>query len=175
MRLYYLLRSNCFILFEQRSRRSLTLRSKTQLARFRYAIPQILLVLAGAVLLSSALSSWGQATSGSISGTVTDATGALVPRAAITATNTSTGVASHTTADSSGNYNFLSLPAGSYTVSATQSGFDTTTLTGISLRVYQQITMNISLQIGAATQTVTVQSAPPLVDTTNASLGTTVS
>jgi hypothetical protein len=60
-------------------------------------------------------------------------------------------------------------------VSATQTGFDTTTLTGISLRVYQQITMNISLQIGAATQTVTVQSSPPLVDTTNASLGTTVS
>ncbi len=175
MRFYSLLRSHSFGLFEDKMRSRYTLRSNVQLTVLIRAIPQILLVLAGAVLISSALSCWGQATSGSISGTVTDATGALVPRAAITATNSSTGVASHTTADASGNYNFLSLPAGSYTVSATQTGFDTTTLTGISLRVYQQITMNISLQIGAATQTVTVESAPPLVDTTNASLGTTVS
>src|ERR1039457_4466386 len=175
MEFYYLLRSYCFGLFEEEMRSRQPLRSNVQSAGLRRAIPQILLVLAGAVLSSSAFPCWGLATSGSISGTVTDVTGALVPQAPITATNTSTGVASHTTADSSGNYNFLSLPAGSYTVSATQTGFNTTTLTGISLKVYQQITLNISLEVGVATQTVTVQSAPLLVDTTNASLGTTVS
>ncbi len=134
----------------------------------------MLLVLASVAWISTALPCWGQATTGSIAGTVTDATGAVVPNAAVSATNTSTGVASQTTADSSGHYNFLSLPAGSYTVSAEKTGFKITTLTGISLRVYQQLTQNIVLTIGTQKQTVTVQAAAPLVDTTSASLGTTV-
>ncbi|MGA8289915.1 MAG: carboxypeptidase-like regulatory domain-containing protein, partial [Acidobacteriaceae bacterium] len=106
---------------------------------------------------------------------MTDATRAVVPNAAMTAVNTSTGVASHTIADSSGHYNFLSLPAGSYTLSAEKTGFDTTTLTGVSLRVYQQLTQNVVLTVGTQKQTVTVQATAALVDTTNASLGTTVS
>jgi hypothetical protein len=125
-------------------------------------------------LVTSSFHCWGQATTGSIAGTVTDATGAVVSNAAITATNTSTGVTSHTTADSSGHYNFLSLPAGFYTVSVEKTGFDTTTLTGISLRLYQQLTQNIVLKVGNVSQTITVVATPTLVDTTNASLGTTV-
>lgn len=97
-----------------------------------------------------------------------------MPDAAVSATNTSTGVASQTTADSSGHYSFLSLPAGSYTVSAEKTGFSISTLTGISLRVYQQLTQNIVLTVGTQKQTVTVQAASPLVDTSSASLGTTV-
>src|ERR1035438_9354321 len=91
MRSYYLLRSYCFSLLEETKRRIHKLRSQ-QLTRLRRAFPQILLALAGAALISSALPCWGQATSGSIAGTVTDATGALVPQVAITATNTDTGV-----------------------------------------------------------------------------------
>jgi hypothetical protein len=92
----------------------------------------------------------------------------------VSATNASTGVASRTTADSSGHYAFLSLPSGTYTISATQSGFGTTNLTGISLRVDQQITQNLVLTVGAAKQTVTVEATPTLVDTTSASIGTVV-
>lgn len=150
------------------------LKLKMQLHGFAGIVPQILLVLAGVAWFSVALPCGGQATTGSIAGTVTDATRAVVPNAAMTATNTSTGVASHTIADSSGHYNFLSLPAGLYTVSAEKTGFDTTTLTGVSLRVYQQLTQNIVLTVGTQKQTVTVQATAALVDTTNASLGTTV-
>ena len=134
----------------------------------------MLLVLAGVAWISFAPPCGGQTTTGSIAGTVTDATGAVVPHAAVSATNTSTGVASRTTADSSGHYAFLSLPGGTYTISATQSGFGTTNLTGISLRVDQQITQNLVLTVGAAKQTVTVEAAPTLVDTTSASIGTVV-
>jgi hypothetical protein len=150
------------------------MRSMVRLTGLRCAVLQILVVLASAAWISSTVPCRGQATTGSIAGTVTDATGAVVPSTVVTATNTSTGVASRTTADSSGHYNFLSLPAGSYTVAATQTGFDTTTLTGITLSLYQQLTQNIILKVGIEEQTVTVQASATLVDTTSASLGTTV-
>jgi Carboxypeptidase regulatory-like domain len=124
--------------------------------------------------LFTSLSCRGQSVTGRISGTVTDASGAVVPGAAVTATNTSTGVVGSTTTDSAGYYSFLSLPAGTYNLSAVHSGFDTTTLSGVTLRVYQQITESIVLKVGTAKQTVTVEATPTLVETTNASLGTTV-
>ncbi len=117
---------------------------------------------------------WGQATTGTISGTVTDPTGAVIPQAAVTVTNTSTGVVSSTTANASGHYAFLSLPPGTYNLSAVKTGFATSKFSGIPLRIYQQLTQDVILKVGAATQTITVQAAPTLVNTTNASLGTTV-
>lgn len=132
----------------------------------------LMMVCMIALLLS--LPCLGQSDTGSIAGTVTDAGGAVVPAAAVTATNTSTGVVSSTTADTSGHYSYLSLPAGTYDVSATHAGFDTTTLARISLRVYQQLTETIVLKVGSAQETVTVEASPTMVDTTNASLGTTV-
>lgn len=136
--------------------------------------------LRGAVLAAIAavalvaVSARAQITTGRISGTVTDPSGAVISGAAVTATNASTGVVSRTTTDSAGHYSFLSLPAGNYNVSATHAGFATFVLSGIPLRVYQQLTENIVLKVGAAQQTVTVEAAATLVDTTNASLGTTV-
>src|SRR5665213_1231289 len=118
--------------FEAMMRKFCRLESRASSTGFKRAFPQILLALASVVWISTTLPCWGQATTGSIVGTITDATGAVVPRAAVSATNTSTGVASQTTADSSGHYSFLSLPAGSYTVSAEKTGFNITTLTGIS-------------------------------------------
>ncbi len=134
----------------------------------------LLLALAWVSFVLSAIPCWGQVTTGTIAGTVTDASGAVVPGAAVTATNTSTGVASSTTTDSSGRYDFLSLPAGTYNLSAIHTGFDTTELSGISLRVYQQITQDVVLRVATAKHTITVEAAPTMVDTTNASIGTTV-
>jgi Carboxypeptidase regulatory-like domain len=168
------LRSCWIACFEQKTRSCCEMRSTVRLPGLRYAVLQILVVLASVAWISSTVPCQGQATTGSIAGTVTDATGAVVPSAVVTATNTSTGVASRTTADSSGHYNFLSLPAGSYTVAATQTGFDTTTLTGITLSLYQRLTQNIILKVGTQEQSVTVQASATLVDTTSASLGTTV-
>src|ERR1035437_4370170 len=174
MRFCHHLWSHCTRSIRDTMLSSCRLRLKAHQTGFARAFPQMLLVLASVAWISFALPCGGQTTTGSIAGTVTDATGAVVPNAAVSATNASTNVASRTTADSSGHYAFLSLPAGTYTISATQSGFGTTNLTGISLRVDQQITQNLVLTVGAAKQTVTVEAAPTLVDTTSASIGTVV-
>lgn len=116
----------------------------------------------------------GQRTTGSIAGTVTDASGAVVPGASVTVTSESTRVANTTTSDPSGRYEFLSLPAGRYSISAVHEGFVTTQLTGISLDVAQSITTNVVLKVGGTEQTVRVEATPTLVDTTSASLGTVV-
>lgn len=130
---------------------------------------QVLLVLAFV-----SISGWGQATTGSISGTVADPSQAVIPNAQVTATNVSTAVVTSTTTDASGHYQFLSLPVGTYTLTVVQTGFDTSKISGVTLRLYQQLTQDVVLKIGAEKQTVTVEATPTLVDTTNASLGTVV-
>ncbi len=147
---------------------------KASTGGFQSRLTTIVLVSVGVLLLSSGPPCISQITTGTIAGTVTDNTGAVVPGAAVTATNASTGVTSRTSADSSGHYNFFSLPAGNYAVSVSHAGFETTTFTGISLRVYQQLTQNVVLKVGTEKQIVTVEASPTMVDTTNASLGTTV-
>lgn len=125
--------------------------------------------------LAAATLSWSQTTTASIVGTITDPTQAVIPNATVTATNASTGVSNTTTTDSSGHYAFLSLPVGTYSLTVAQSGFQTSKISEITLRVDQQVTQNVALSIGGEKQTVTVQATPTLVDTTNASLGTVVS
>jgi hypothetical protein len=132
------------------------------------------IVLACVYALGASAPGWSQATTGSIQGTVTDPTHAVLPQAVITITNVSTGVVSTTTSDASGHYEFLSVPAGTYTESVVHAGFNATTLSNVSLTLYQQLTQDIVLRVGAESQSVTVESTPTLVDTTNASLGTVV-
>ena len=117
---------------------------------------------------------WSQTTTGSIVGIVTDSSQAVVPQAAVTAANVSTGVAINTVSNASGRYEFLSLPAGKYSISVTHEGFVTSQQTDISLNLDQTITVNVALTVGGAEQTVRVEATPTLVDTTNASLGTVV-
>ncbi|MEA2539892.1 MAG: hypothetical protein QOH35_1258, partial [Acidobacteriaceae bacterium] len=133
-----------------------------------------MLLLLGASSMLTAVQGWSQATTGSIVGTVTDPTHAVLPQAEITITNVSTGVASTTTSDASGHYEFLSLPAGTYTESIVHAGFGTTILSRLSLSLYQQLTQDVVLKVGTESQNVTVEATPTLVDTTNASLGTVV-
>jgi hypothetical protein len=115
-----------------------------------------------------------QTTTGSIVGTITDASQAVVPQATVTAANASTGVAAKTVANASGEYEFLSLPAGSYSITVSHEGFSNSQLADVSLNVDQKITMNVVLKIGGSEQTVRVVSTPALVDTSSASLGTVV-
>lgn len=116
----------------------------------------------------------GQTTAGSIVGTITDVSNAVVPGAIVTVTNESTGVTSSTTSNPAGRYEFLSLPAGRYSISVKHEGFITGQVTGISLDVAQAITTNAVLKVGGTEQTVRVEATPTLVDTTSASLGTVV-
>lgn len=126
------------------------------------------------ILLGANFPSVAQQVTATLSGSVKDSTGAMVPEAALNATNVSTGVAAKTTSDAAGNYIFPSLAAGTYTLSAERAGFSTTVISGITLTVDQKATVNVELSVGRVTQEVEVKGAAPLVSTTSASIGTVV-
>jgi hypothetical protein len=115
-----------------------------------------------------------QQTTGSLVGTVKDAQGALVTTATVKATNVNTGFFRSAPANSYGEYRIDYLPVGQYTVEATAGGFATYVQQNIALNVDQTLTLNITLAVGAHTQTVVVTDAPPLVNTADAVLGRTV-
>ena len=101
---------------------------------------------------------------GSISGLVTDSSGAGIPRASVTVTELDTGLSRSLTTDEKGNYRVLSLPVGRYEVKAEQPGFKTAVRTGISLVVAQEATVDLNLQLGESTQQVAVSAEAPVVD-----------
>ncbi len=118
---------------------------------------------------------YAQDATGKITGTVTDQSGAAVPGAKVTVTNTSTNVAKATNADQSGNYQVLQLPIGNYSVSAQASGFQLTTVTSqTSLQINQTLRLDVQLQVGSTTSTVTVESIGSQVETENSTVGGTV-
>jgi hypothetical protein len=113
---------------------------------------------------------------GSISGTVTDSSGAAVPNAAITITNTDTNLVRKTNADGDGNYAAPSLPLGHYSVRAEAPAFKAAAQQGIMLNVNDALTISFKLEVGDVTQTITVESAPLQVELQNgAAQATTIS
>ncbi len=115
------------------------------------------------VLAMMVLPTVAQTTSG-IVGTVADVSGARVPGATITATNTATGVKYHSASDAQGSYRITQLPPGSYTMEVVSTGFETQELQPFTLLVAQQSQQNIALAVGKATQTVSVSAASLLID-----------
>jgi hypothetical protein len=106
-----------------------------------------------------------------IQGTVLDSTGAAIPNATITATNTATGVATTRTTSAEGLYTIAPIVPGVYTVSAKADGFGGFTQQHFSIDALKLTGLNITLAVGAAAQEVTVSEAPPALETTNAVLG----
>jgi len=102
-----------------------------------------------------------------IRGTVTDATGAVLPDVQIIATNTATGVSKTVTSQASGLYEFLQLPIGPYTVSATKQGFKTFKSTEFILVVNQVYELEIRLEIGQISETIEVKAEQVQVETTD--------
>ena len=98
------------------------------------------------------------ATTGNITGTVRDPQGAAVPKAEVTITEEKTGVSRTITATEDGFYTATALPAGLYTVSTAPAGFKKTVTTGVELHVNENKTVNLDLQVGQVTETVTVTS-----------------
>ena len=115
-----------------------------------------------------------QAGRGSISGQVTDAGGALIPGAQVTLLNPATGASQHTVTTSAGLYTFISLNPGVYKVTASQTGFKSVAQDKITVNVDQVSEVNISLQVGAVTETVTVSQEVQLVEPTNSTVGTLI-
>jgi hypothetical protein len=118
---------------------------------------------------------YAQTTTGSIFGTVMDSTGAVVPQVEVTATNVATNFAKTATTGESGHYQIPYLPLGSYRVEVTAAGFKKFTQSGIVLEVDRNARVDPRLEVGAVTEIVDVKADAPLVETTNATLGHTVS
>src|SRR5712691_2301988 len=134
-------------------------------------------VVIGLIIAASLLprSLAAQAVTGTIIGVITDSSGAVMPGASVTLTNTGTGLTRIVVTDSNGEYTVPSLPTGKYTVKAELSGFKTVTMPDVDLGVDQRMRINMRLEIGAVEESITVTGASPLVQTSSSELGTTVS
>ena len=112
-----------------------------------------------------------QVDEGSITGTVADSTGAVVPDAQVTLLNTDVGLSLQTTTNAGGIYTFSPIRIGHYSVTVSAKGFSKTTQQNITVNVAQRLQVNIKLTVGEATQTVEVTTAPPTLQTDGASVG----
>jgi hypothetical protein len=111
---------------------------------------------------------------GSITGTVTDPTGAVVPGATVTATNTATGVATSQTSSSAGDFAMSTLDPGVYTVVVKAPGFETITQQDVHVNALEAFSYNPKLTVGATDTNINVSAAPPQLETSNATLGATM-
>jgi len=125
---------------------------------------------ATAVLLSA---SWAAAQDprGAITGTVVDATNAVIPGVTVRATNAETGVSASAVSNTAGNYNIPFLLPGRYRVTAELTGFKRFVRDGVEVRVGETVALTIQMEVGAVTETVEVRATTPVLDTTAASLG----
>src|SRR5712664_582133 len=115
-------------------------------------------------------SAWGQATA-RLTGFVKDQSGATVAAATVTLTNQGTNISRTTTTDSDGSYLFSLVEVGSYLMTVEHAGFKKNVQSGIKLEVNQNGRLDITLDVGQATEIVEVTAAVPQVDTTGAVLG----
>ncbi|MGC1781785.1 MAG: TonB-dependent receptor [Acidobacteriaceae bacterium] len=129
----------------------------------------LLLIVLGCTRLARA-----QSDSASLSGRVTDATGAVIPGASVVVTNTATGIVSTATANSAGHYAFPALKAGTYALNVSASGFKQITATGLVLTVQAVLSRNVVLPVGATNQTVTVTAGSGADITTASSVSTLI-
>jgi hypothetical protein len=132
------------------------------------------MVVAFVFILTGSFAAFGQQITGSIVGTVKDQQGAVVNTATVKATNLDTGFSRSAPANGYGEYRIDYLPVGKYTVEAQAPSFQRFVQTSVALNIDQTLTVDVTLTVGAATQTVTVTEAPPLVNTSDAVLGRTI-
>jgi hypothetical protein len=126
-----------------------------------------------ALLLVIPSFSYAQAISGDLVGAVQDASGAAIANAAVDATNEATNLKVSTKTNGSGEYRFTNLPAGSYTLTATETGFAPASLQNVAVTVGRVATVNLTLQVGQVATSVEVTVAPATIDTTTATIGGT--
>ncbi len=117
---------------------------------------------------------FGQQITGTLVGTVKDGQGAVINTATVKATNVDTGFTRSEPVNGYGEYRIDYLPVGKYTVEVTAAGFERSVQKNIALDVDQTLTVDITLAVGAQSQTVTVTEAPPVVDTSDPVLGVTL-
>lgn len=126
-------------------------------------------------LAFAAATAFAQGTTSRLVGTVTDATGGVLPGATVTITNEGTGVTFSTVTTAAGAYSFEALTSGLYTVKVEMDGFKTYEARGTRVEIGQPATVNAKLEPGSIAETITVIGATPVVQTsTSGNLGTVV-
>jgi hypothetical protein len=134
----------------------------------------LLFVLMGGAFIVLGGSAWGQATT-SLRGVVTDPSGAAIPNATVHLVNVDTSIERTATTDQQGSYVFAEVQPGNYVLRVESAGFSTYEQKGFQLLVNLPTTINVKMKVGAASTTVEVTAAAPLLNTTDASQGNTMS
>ena len=111
---------------------------------------------------------------GTILGTITDASGASVPKATVTARQTATGLTRVETTSDSGEYSIQQLPVGLYNITVEQPGFKKSERTNIELRVDDKLRIDIKLDVGQTSETVAVEASTPIINTDSSTMGNVV-
>lgn len=136
---------------------------------------RVLRVLVVALMVSGlAALLQAQVDTGSITGTITDPSGAVVSGAKVTLVNQGTGASLTTTTTSDGVYKFSPVRVGTYKLDATSQGFQTTTQTGVVVNIGSNVALNFSLKPGSQTETIEVTSSAPVLQNQDASVGQVV-
>ncbi|PWT98927.1 MAG: hypothetical protein C5B51_28395 [Terriglobia bacterium] len=129
-------------------------------------------LIVGAFLLWSA--AWAQSDRGTITGTISDPAGAVVANATVEAKNTESGATYQAGSSNTGNYTLAQLPAGTYELSVTVAGFKKVVRPGIIVNVAATVRVDFALEVGAATESVTVEADAPLLKTESGELSHSV-
>src|SRR5208283_443922 len=127
-----------------------------------------------AILLLLPVALFGQSYFGTVSGEVTDASGAIVQGAKVVLVDQARGFTFTTTSDSSGRYLFASIPPGAYTVSAEMPGFEKEVHTNVKVNVTENVTANLKLRVASATQSIQVEAQAQTLATEDAVTGQVV-
>ena len=140
----------------------------------RISLTGIAVALVALIFSLAAPCAWAQTNEGQLSGTVLDSSGAEIAGATIAAKNEATGSTYNTTSTSSGGFRFPSIQLGRYTITTTATGFKPIVNTGVEVRVGTVTAFDIRLTIGGASDTITVASDAPTVETQSSEVGGTV-
>src|SRR5579863_7079512 len=133
------------------------------------------LFLCLAVISACTSPAWAQsATTGALTGVVSDPSGGVISGATVTLTSTTTGQVRTATTDASGNYKFSLIPPGTYSLKFEASGFKTSTISSITVSITETAVLNQKMEIGAQTSEVTVEATAETIQTQNATVGNLV-
>ena len=130
--------------------------------------------LMGFLLVAGSTGMLAQVTTATISGTVSDSSGATVPDASVQVKNTGTGITQSTNTDGQGRFTVPSLVVGEYQVTASKAGFQTVVHDGITLTVGGSTVVDFSMPVGQSQQTVTVEGQVSQVETTSSAVSNLV-
>src|ERR1035438_7659464 len=127
-----------------------------------------------AILLLTVQPGFAQTTSGTIVGTVTDASGGVIPSTPVTLINTGTTTKTESVTDASGYYQFVNVQPNTYKIAIAKQGFKQLTSAPFKLEVEGSVRVNLTLEVGSESQTVTVTAASPLIQAETTSIGSVV-